>query len=177
MFIERFYPTKYYASSYDIDYDGLFDSGIRGLIYDLDNTLVPHDAPADERALKLLNRLKEKGFEIFFLSNNKEARVKMFNEKIGAKYIFKASKPNPKGYLNAADMMGIKPVQVAVIGDQLFTDIWGANKAGMCSCLVIPIDRSTDKPQIVLKRYLEKPILKKYLKTHTIDKKTQNIEK
>ena len=177
MFIERFYPTKYYASSYEIDYEGLYADGIRGLIYDLDNTLVPHDAPADERALKLLNSLKEMGFEIFFLSNNKEARVKMFNEKIGAKYIFKASKPSPKGYLEAAKMMGLKPKQVAVIGDQLFTDIWGANKAGMCSCLVVPIDRSTDKPQIVLKRYLENPILKKYLKTHEMAKKTQNNEK
>lgn len=172
MLIERFYPTGYYTSSYDIDYDALYAKGIRGLIYDLDNTLVPHDAPADKRALELLDRLKNMGFEIFFLSNNKEARVKMFNEKVGAKYIYKASKPSPKGYLKAADMMGLKPKQVAVIGDQLFTDIWGANRAGMYSCLVIPIDRSTDKPQIVLKRYLENPILKKYLKTHKITSKT-----
>ena len=177
MLFDSFYPDLYCYSTYDIDFRALFASGIRGLIFDIDNTLVPHDAPADERALGLLNSLKEMGFEIFFLSNNKEARVKMFNEKIGAKYIFKASKPSAKGYLEAAKMMGLKPKQVAVIGDQLFTDIWGANKAGMCSCLVVPIDRSTDKPQIVLKRYLENPILKKYLKTHKMAKKIQNNEK
>ena len=111
------------------------------------------------------------GFEIFFLSNNREARVKMFNERIGAKYIYKANKPDPKGYLEAAKTMNCTPKQTLVVGDQLFTDIWGANRANMTSLLVVPIDRSTDKIQIVLKRKFEKIIIKKYLKSHEIIRK------
>ena len=168
MFFERFYPTQYYESSYMIDYEKLYEEGYRGIIYDLDNTLVPHGAPADERAIKLMDRLKNIGYSIFFLSNNKKERVEMFNEKIGALYLCKASKPNPKGYLEAAKMMDLEPSQVLVVGDQIFTDIWGANMAGMRSCLVVPIDRSTDEIQIVLKRMLEKVVLNSYLKKNKI---------
>jgi HAD superfamily phosphatase (TIGR01668 family) len=168
MFFERFYPTEYYESAYIIDYEDLYKKGYRGIIYDLDNTLVPHGAPADEKALKLMEDLRKIGYSIFFLSNNKEGRVKSFNENIGAKYLYKAAKPKPAGYLKAAQMMGLKPSEVLVVGDQLFTDIWGANMAGMRTCLVVPIDRSTDEIQIVIKRKLEKVILNSYLKKNDI---------
>ena len=173
MFFERFYPTAYYESAYDIDYEKLYEEGYRGIIYDIDNTLVPHGYPADERALELMDRLKSIGFKITFLSNNDAARVEMFNENIGAGYICKASKPYAKGYLKAAEDMGCKPENVFFVGDQLFTDIWGANNAGMRSFLVQPIDRSTDEIQIVLKRMLERIILRKYLKNHNIISKEQ----
>jgi len=168
MIFERFYPTAYYASAYDMDYEKLYEEGYRGIIYDIDNTLVPHGYPADERALKLMDRLKSIGFKITFLSNNDAVRVEMFNEKIGAGYISKASKPHAKGYLKAAEDMGCKAENVFFVGDQLFTDIWGANNAGIRSFLVLPIDKSTDKIQIVLKRMLERIILRKYLKNHNI---------
>ena len=168
MLFEKLFPTEYYSSAYIIDYAKLYEEGFRGIIYDLDNTLVPHDAPADDKAIALMEKLKGMGYEIFYLSNNREERVKMFNEKIGAKYLYKAAKPKSDGYLKAAQMMGIRPDQVLVVGDQLFTDIWGANNAGMRSCLVVPIDRSTDKIQIKLKRILEKVILSSYLKKHGI---------
>ncbi|MBP5415636.1 MAG: YqeG family HAD IIIA-type phosphatase [Lachnospiraceae bacterium] len=168
MLFDSLYPTQYYESSYVIDYEKLYDLGYRGIIYDLDNTLVPHGAPADERALKLMDRLKNIGYKIFFLSNNRKERVEMFNEKIGALYLCKASKPNKGGYLKAAEMMNLTPSQVLVVGDQIFTDIWGANMAGMRSCLVMPIDKSTDEIQIVLKRMLENVVLKPYLKKHEI---------
>ena len=90
MLFERFYPNDYYESSYSIDYKKLYEEVYRGIIYDIDNTLVPHGAPADERALELMKELREIGFDVTFLSNNKEPRVKMFNEKINAHTIFKA---------------------------------------------------------------------------------------
>ena len=164
MLFDSLYPTKYYESSYIIDYEKLYEKGYRGIIYDLDNTLVPHGAPADERALELMDRLKSIGYTIFFLSNNRKERVEMFNEKIGALYLCKASKPNKRGYLKAAEMMNLDPSKILVVGDQIFTDIWGANMAGMRSCLVMPIDRSSDEIQIVIKRMLEKVVLIPYLK-------------
>ncbi len=92
----------------------------------------------------------------------------MFNEKIGALYLCKASKPNKRGYLKAAEMMNLDPSKILVVGDQIFTDIWGANMAGMRSCLVMPIDRSSDEIQIVIKRMLEKVVLIPYLKKNKI---------
>lgn len=168
MLFDSLYPTQYYESSYIIDYEKLYEDGYRGIIFDLDNTLVPHGAPADEKALKLMDRLKSIGYSIFFLSNNRKERVEMFNEKIDALYLCKASKPNKRGYLKAAEMMNLTPSQVLVVGDQIFTDIWGANMAGMRSCLVMPIDRSSDEIQIVLKRMLEKVVLYPYLKKNKI---------
>ena len=168
MLFDSLYPTKYYESSYIIDYEKLYEKGYRGIIYDLDNTLVPHGAPADERALELMDRLKSIGYTIFFLSNNRKERVEMFNEKIGALYLCKASKPNKRGYLKAAEMMNLEPSKILVVGDQIFTDIWGANMAGMRSCLVMPIDRSSDEIQIVIKRMLEKVVLIPYLKKNKI---------
>ena len=168
MLFDSLYPTQYYESSYIIDYEKLYEKGYRGIIYDLDNTLVPHGAPADERALELMDRLKSIGYTIFFLSNNRKERVEMFNEKIGALYLCKASKPNKRGYLKAAEMMNLEPSKILVVGDQIFTDIWGANMAGMRSCLVMPIDRSSDEIQIVIKRMLEKVVLIPYLKKNKI---------
>ena len=77
---EKFYPDEYYDSAYSIDYKALYDKGYRGVIFDIDNTLVPHGAPADNRSISLFKQLKEIGFDAVLLSNNKEKRVAMFNE-------------------------------------------------------------------------------------------------
>lgn len=76
--LERFYPGEYVDSTYAIDFDRLYEEGYRGVIFDIDNTLVPHGAPADERACALFAHLKELGYHCMLLSNNKEPRVKMF---------------------------------------------------------------------------------------------------
>lgn len=170
MLFKNLYPTEYYESSYVIDYERLYEEGYRCVIYDIDNTLVEHGAPADERALALMERLKSIGMKITFLSNNKEPRVKMFNEQIGANYIFKAGKPSTKNYLKAVEDMGCSKEQALFVGDQLFTDIWGANRAGIRSALVVPINTSTDEIQIVIKRFFEKIIIRKYLKNKSIIK-------
>ena len=92
---------------YGIDYEALYRKGYRGLIYDVDNTLVPHGAPADDRAKALFERLHTIGFSAVLLSNNKEPRVKSFAEDVKyADYIFKADKPSVKGYEEAMRRMG-----------------------------------------------------------------------
>lgn len=152
------YPDEYLSSTYQIDFDKLYREGYRGLIFDIDNTLVPHGAPADERAIELFAHLKELGFDCVLLSNNKEPRVKMFNEKIGVRYIFKAAKPKPGNYRHAVELMHTDCNHTIFIGDQIFTDVMGANLAGIRTILVAPINPK-EEIQIVLKRYLEKIVL------------------
>lgn len=157
----RFYPSEMKESTYSIDFGTLYDVGYRNVIFDIDNTLVKHGAPQTEESQKLLKGLMDKGFGVLFLSNNKEPRVKMFNDPVGAQYIYKAGKPAVKGYLKAVEMLGGTVENTLFVGDQLFTDVWGANKAGMHTILVKPIDKH-EEIQIVLKRILEKPILASY---------------
>ncbi len=156
--LERFYPDIYISSTYQIDFQSYYDSGYRGIIFDIDNTLVTHGAPADTRSVELINKLKNIGFEILLLSNNKEPRVKMFNDAVSVKYIFKAGKPASKGYRKAMELLGTDTYTTLFVGDQLFTDVWGARNTGIFSILVQPIDKK-EEIQIVLKRYLEKLVL------------------
>ena len=160
---KRFYPDMRLNSVYEVDFDRLYKKGIRGLIFDIDNTLVPHGADADERIEKLFGELKKMGFKTFLLSNNKLERVKRFNTNIRSLYIYKAGKPNAVNYVKAMRMMGTGKENTVFIGDQLFTDIWGAKKAGISTILLNPIDKK-EEIQIVLKRYLEKIVLNAYEK-------------
>ena len=160
---KRFYPDMRLNSVYEVDFNRLYKKGIRGLIFDIDNTLVPHGADADERIEKLFGELKKMGFKTFLLSNNKLERVKRFNANIRSLYIYKAGKPNAVDYIKAMRMMGTGKENTVFIGDQLFTDIWGAKKAGISTILLNPIDKK-EEIQIVLKRYLEKIVLNAYEK-------------
>ncbi len=162
--LKRFYPDREVVSAYDIDYKTLYAQGYRGIIYDIDNTLVPHGAPADDRAVALFTQLKQLGFKTLLLSNNKEPRVQSFASLVGSSYIYKAGKPGQKGYLKAMEQMGTDKSSTFFVGDQLFTDIWGAKKAGILTYLVQPI-HPKEEIQIVLKRMLEKVVLFFYHRT------------
>lgn len=155
---KKLYPTKYLDSSYSIDYEQLYRSGIRGLIYDIDNTLVEHGMPATERAIKLFEQLRSIGFDTCLISNNKESRVKPFADAVGSKYVYDAHKPSRKNYIRAMELMGTDTGNTYFIGDQIFTDVYGANRAGIPSILVKPI-HPKEEIQIVLKRKLEKIVL------------------
>lgn len=156
--LERLYPKVYLDSTYDIDFEQYYQNGYRAIIFDIDNTLVPHGAPADQRAIALFKRLHALGYQTMMLSNNKEPRVKMFCDAVDAEYIYKAGKPNPANYREAMKRMHTDEKNTLFVGDQIFTDVWGANKAGIYSILVKPI-HPKEEIQIVLKRYLEKVVL------------------
>ena len=156
--LRKLYPNEYRASAYIIDYEEMYQKGYRGILFDIDNTLVPHDAPVDERAIKLFEKLREIGFVSCFISNNDEARVKAFNEKIGNLYIYDAGKPSKAGFVRGMELMETEPENTFMVGDQLFTDVWGANNAGMYCVLVKPI-HPKEKWTIVLKRILEKIVM------------------
>ena len=166
--LERLYPKVYLDSTYEIDFEQYYQDGYRAIIFDIDNTLVPHGAPADQRAIALFKRLHALGYQTMMLSNNKEPRVKMFCDAVDAEYIYKAGKPNPANYREAMKRMHTDEKNTLFVGDQIFTDVWGANKAGIYSILVKPI-HPKEEIQIVLKRYLEKIVLffyKRYCKKH-----------
>lgn len=156
--LQTFYPSTECDSTYDIDFQRMYDLGYRGIIFDIDNTLVPHGAPADEKAIALFEKLREIGFQTLLLSNNKEPRVKSFCEQVGSDYIFKAGKPKKTGYEKAMERMGTTKETTFFVGDQLFTDVWGAKRTGLYSVLVKPI-HPKEEIQIVLKRYLERIVL------------------
>ncbi len=155
---EKFYPQEYLDSAYKINFDALYKEGYRGIIFDIDNTLVPHGHPADGRSIALVRHLKLLGYRCIFLSNNKEPRVKMFADAVKMPYIFKAKKPNPANYKKAMEQMGTDLTNTLFVGDQIFTDIYGANLCGIRTILVKPI-HPKEEIQIVLKRYLEKIVL------------------
>ena len=126
---QKFYPSEDIRSTYDIDFERYYKEGYRGVIFDVDNTLVPHNAPADERAKKL----------------------------------YKANKPSIKGYETAMKLMGTDKKNTFFVGDQLFTDVYGANRTGIHSILVTPMNPK-EEIQIVIKRYFEKIVLWQYRK-------------
>ena len=165
-----FYPDAYVASAYTIDFEKMYEEGVRGLIFDIDNTLVPHGAPADNRAVGLFARLREIGFDTCLISNNQEPRVKPFADGVGSRYVHDAHKPSTKNYKKAMELMGTDERTPVFIGDQLFTDVWGAKRTGIQSVLVRPI-YPKEEVQIVLKRYLEKIVLHFYRRDREKEKR------
>ena len=161
-------PTVRTDSAYTIDYDKLYGMGIRGIIFDIDNTLVPHDAPADERSRELFARIHDAGIRTIILSNNGQKRVKSFADVVKSDYLFDAGKPSRKPYLEAMRRCGGTKLTTLFMGDQLFTDIYGANRAGLKSILVKPIFLDPEF-QIRLKRLGERivmPFYFRYRKKH-----------
>ena len=164
MLLTQFYPDEYVDSSYGIDYQALYDRGIRGLLFDIDNTLVPHGKPETEDAVALFQRLHGMGFETCLISNNQEPRVAPFAKAMESRYLYDAHKPSRKNYRKAMELMGTDTATTVFIGDQLFTDVWGAKRAGIYSILVKPI-HPKEEIQIVLKRRLEWIVLYFYKKS------------
>ena len=158
---ELFYPDQLIDSVYGFDFAGMKTQGYRAVIFDIDNTLVPHGAPATDEAVRLFEQLRSLGFATCLMSNNKELRVKSFAKQVGSPYLYKAGKPLKKGYLKAMEIMGATAKDTLFVGDQLFTDVWGAKRCGIYCILSKPID-PREEIQIVLKRRLEKPVLREY---------------
>ena len=160
---KRFYPNNYVDSTYSIDFKKYYDLGYRGILFDIDNTLVEHGKPATKRAVELFEELRRIGFNTCLISNNKEPRVKPFADLVKSNYIYDAHKPSTKNYRKAMELMGTTLGNSMFVGDQLFTDVWGAKRCGIYSILVKPIDKK-EEIQIVLKRKLERIVLHFYKK-------------
>lgn len=158
------FPDYYLKSIHEIDLDLLTKENKKLLIFDIDNTLVPHyiERPTQE-VIDFFRLVQDKGFKIALLSNNKKERVLLFNENLKLPIVYKAGKPKKKKILSLIKRLDCLPVQTVVIGDQVFTDVLVAKRLNIVSILVEPIS-DKDEFLVSLKRGLERKILKMYLK-------------
>lgn len=138
--LQKLTPDLYVESVYDLDLDALYARGIRGIITDLDNTLVSWDDPLPNQGLfDWLQKVRAKGFSVHIVSNNQPDRVARFAEAIGLPAIAKAVKPRRRAFRLACKAMGVTLAETAVIGDQVFTDVLGGNRLGVYTILVKPV--------------------------------------
>lgn len=173
---KNLYPYEYVESVFSINYEKLYQMGYRGIIFDIDNTLVPHGKDSTKEVDNLFQVLHRIGFKTLLLSNNNENRVKSFLKNIDSEYICDAEKPNIEGYVKAIEILNLKKEEIVYIGDQVFTDILGANKAGIDNILVKYIGFYDDGKKGI-KRNLEKLILKLYSKSKKYQNRIGDIQK
>ena len=158
-----FMPDRIFNSFRDITVQYLKEQKIEALLLDIDNTLVTYEDPVPtEDVMKWLLEMKEGGIKLAFVSNNSDpSRVEKFNENLGFFSVCRAKKPLPSGFRRALASMSVQAENAASVGDQIFTDVWGAKSIGAYAFLVPPIK---DKTTLFFraKRFLERPIIKKY---------------
>lgn len=159
--LQKFYPYEYVDNVFDIDYEKIFRKGFRGVIFDIDMTLVPHGEDSTPEVDALFEKIHDAGLKTLLLTNNDASRVKRFIKNIDTPYICDADKPAPDNYLKAIKVLGIKKDEAIFVGDQIFTDILGANKSGLPAILVKYVTAHKEK-HIGVRRRLEKIILKLY---------------
>lgn len=159
--LAKFYPHHYLNSVFDIDYSALWEQGFRGLIFDIDQTLVNHGEPATPEVEKLFQKIQNLGFKVIFLSNNSQERITEFTQNMDIPFVHLADKPKTTGFEKAITQLGLERQQIVMIGDQVFTDILGANRVGLTSILVRFIRREHEV-KIGKKRRLEQLILLTY---------------
>ena len=162
--LKRFFPQSYYKSVYSISIKQLHERNIKGIIFDIDNTLAPYDIKyPDEKVKGFFSMLEKEGFKISLVSNNKGNRVEVFNSELNLPAVSRAGKPRLKGLIKAMKLMGTETATTAFVGDQVFTDVWAGNRMGVYTILVKPISER-DEWTVKLKRGLEKQVLKVYFK-------------
>ena len=164
-----FYPHEYVESVFSIDYNKLYNKGYQGIIFDIDNTLVHHGEDSTKETDELFKFIHSIGFKTLLLTDNSEERTKKFLRNIDSLYICNAKKPNISGYLKALEMLEIEKEKALFIGDQIFKDIYGANRSGIDNILVKYM-RYDYETNIGIRRKLEKLILKLY----ALNKSCQN---
>lgn len=157
--LKLFLPEEYVKSVFDITPQFLKEHGIKGVITDLDNTLVEWDRPSATPQLKeWFQSLEEHGIKVTIVSNNHDRRVRLFSEPLGIPFIPKARKPMGVAFRKAMKKMGLKKQEVVVIGDQLLTDVLGGNRSGLKTILVVPV-AATDGFWTRFNRKIERRIL------------------
>ncbi|RKD23963.1 hypothetical protein BEP19_05955 [Ammoniphilus oxalaticus] len=140
MLLKKLLPNLYVSSIYQIDLQALKQKGIKGIITDLDNTLIEWDRPdATPELLEWLKQLREEGFKVIVVSNNNQPRVSSFAEPLGIPYISRAKKPSRASFHKAMNILGVSANQIVMIGDQMLTDILGGNRLGLYTILVSPV--------------------------------------
>ena len=159
--MERFIPDIYQKSIYTIDYNKLKSRGIKCLLFDLDNTLVPASVKVPNKKIKeLFTELKEQEFTIVLFSNSPKKRLAPFKEELEIDALASAKKPLSRSFLKVMRQYKLTVSEVAMIGDQLLTDIWGGNRVGITTILINPVSKK-DMVFTKINRTIEDSIIKR----------------
>lgn len=157
--LKNFLPNEHVKTIFDIHPALLRKKGIKGIITDLDNTLVAWDVKdATPEVIQWFEQMKEQDIKVTIISNNKQERVKLFSEPLDTPFVFSARKPLSQAFKSAAKEMRLNKKDIVVIGDQLLTDVLGGNFAGFHTILVVPIVQ-TDGKITRINRKVERRIL------------------
>jgi uncharacterized protein len=157
--LKHFLPDQHVKSIFDITPESLKENGVKGIITDLDNTLVEWDCPnATPKLIEWFDHMRKNEILVTIVSNNNEKRVKSFADPLNIPFIYKARKPMGRAFEKALSQMGLKKEETVVIGDQLLTDIFGGNRSGFHTILVVPV-ASTDGLITRFNRKVERRIL------------------
>ena len=161
----KIYTKEYFNNVREIRIDFLQKNKIKALILDVDNTLIDYDKNLPKETIKWANELEGQGVKLYILSNsNKKQKVKKVAEELGIEYEYFAKKPLKFGFKKVQEKLNEKPEHIAVVGDQIFTDVIGGNRCNMFTILVEPIAEK-DIWITRIKRPIENAIKNRYKKT------------
>ena len=160
-----FVPDLYFDTVYEVTPEMLSERGIKGLILDIDNTLVPYEIPTPtEENVAWLRSMWDAGIKTAFVSNNHKDRVELYNSGLGCPAFYDSGKPLKKACKKALDAMSLTPSETAIIGDQVFTDVVAGRISSLgMAILVKPIKDKTNM-FFRFKRFLERPVIKTYVR-------------
>ncbi|NLZ52777.1 MAG: YqeG family HAD IIIA-type phosphatase [Thermoanaerobacteraceae bacterium] len=158
--LKLFCPDLYIENIYKLDLQQIKKKSIKGILIDLDNTLLPWDSMLIEEKLKNWTKhCINEGFSLCIISNNKYNRIKYCSEHLEIPAVFGSFKPCKSAFKKGMDILGTQPEQTAVLGDQIFTDIFGAKRMGLYAILVKPIS-NRELYWTRMMRILERRLLK-----------------
>lgn len=164
--LKIFYPKMYVSSILEIKPALLKELGLKGIVFDLDNTIMRRDSVVfAPEILSFLSDLREQGFKLGIVSNNSRKRVGAVAGQMSLPAVCRAVKPLVRPFRRALKMMGTKPEETALVGDQIFTDILGGNLAGLYTVLVVPMEGKDFWGTRLIVRPLEKIVLARIKKS------------
>lgn len=158
------YPKAYFKNVREITYKFLKENNINALVLDVDNTLIDYDRNLPEENIVWGNEMKKNGIKLYILSNtNKKDKVEAVSKKMEIKYINFAKKPLKSGFKKVKKLLDEEYENIGVVGDQIFTDVLGANRCKMFSILIEPVGEK-DLIFTKIKRPIEQLVKNKYFK-------------
>lgn len=158
------YPKLYLKNILKIDENIIDKNQIKGLLIDVDNTLMHYDKTIISGIEEWIEQMKSKGIKLCILSNsNNKNKVQKLSDLLQIPYIHLANKPFKKGFKKGQKILGVEAEHIGVVGDQIFTDVLGANRMKMISILTEPLEKR-DIFVTKIKRPIEEAVIKKYLK-------------
>jgi len=156
-----FTPTYIYERVDKIPFEVLEKHNIKGIMFDLDNTLTDYNGIMSKEKIEWIKEAKKRGINVCILSNShRQKKIRGLMKELDINGLNLAMKPMLKGYRYALNLLGVKKENACMIGDQIFTDIWGANRFGIMSILVRPFD-SNEEFWVKLKRPIENLFINK----------------